>query len=254
MPWICPTFQRPHRLAELAASWDRCEHGKELWVRIWERDPFKQQYFDIEWPEGWILYESPAEWCGEALHEFWLHHPNEKFYGFIGDDIVLRTPGGLGILEREADDWFIAWPNDCVQRFKLATHFCVGGKLTNTLGWWVYPPLRHHYLDMPVHHIAINTGLGRYCPNVVFEHRHFLTRREELRDATYDKIYQGANNPYGTPEDKRALPIWEKYLKERLLEDCNKVLRAVHEEFEDLQAWRDEDVEMWNGQVVCSGG
>ena len=34
MPWICPTFQRPERLAELAISWDRHQHGKELFVRL----------------------------------------------------------------------------------------------------------------------------------------------------------------------------------------------------------------------------
>lgn len=252
MPWICPTFQRPHRLAELAASWERHEKGKPLWVRVWEKDPFKQEYFNTSWPEGWTLYESSTEWCGEALQEFWRMMPNEPFYGFIGDDCLLRTPRGLEILEQEAGDWFVAWPNDTIQRWRLSTHFCVGGKLTNTLGWWVPPQFRHHFLDMPIYHLAINTGLGRYCPQVIFEHRHFLTRRPELKDDTYRKVYPGEGEVPAGNGYEEASKVWDHYAEHLLRGDINRVLQRVHTEFEDLQAWRDEDVEMWHGEVVCS--
>jgi hypothetical protein len=211
-------------------------------VRVWEHDPHKEAYFSVEWPKGWNFYESPAEWCGEALQEFWLMRPDEPFYGFIGDDVVLRTPGGLEILEREAGDWFIAWPNDTLQRWRLSTHFCVGGKLTNVLGWWVYPPLRHHYLDMPLYHIAINTGLGRYCPQVIFQHKHFLLGGVE-KDATYSRIYGDSNEPTGEMHEA-AEKIWLDYAREGLAPDIRKVLRTVHETFEDRARWEDEDLEL----------
>jgi len=242
MPWICPTFQRPERLAELAVSWERHQPGKELYVRVWENDPRKEEYFSCEWPDGWELYESPAEWCGEALKEFWRMRPDEPFYGFIGDDCVLRTPGGLEILEQEAGDWFIAYPNDCLQRHRLSTHFCVGGKLTNVLGWWVPATFQHNYMDMPIFHVGLNAGLLRYCPQVIFQHKHFLLEDSE-RDATYQRIYgEAGTEPEGLPEEigKRA---WNTYCEKSLKDDVTKVLRAVHTTFENYEQWDREDAE-----------
>ena len=60
MVWICPTFQRPHRLQELAESWDRMERGKELYVRLWSGDPKLKEYRAITWPKNWRFYVSDA--------------------------------------------------------------------------------------------------------------------------------------------------------------------------------------------------
>jgi len=215
-------------------------------VRVWENDPRKDDYLKCEWPEGWELYESSAEWCGDALREFWRMQPDEPFYGFIGDDIVLRTPKGLEFLESQADDWFIAYPNDTLQRHRLATHFCVGGKLTNVLGWWVPATFSHNYMDMPIFHVGLNSGLLRYCPNVIFQHKHFLLD-DSPRDATYQRIY-GADGlePTGEPVE-RGKKAWKDFCEKQLAGDVTKVLRAVHTAFEDPEQWDREDVEAASG-------
>lgn len=247
--WICPTFQRPQRLAELAISWEKHAKGKELYVRVWESDPFKEEYLSTEWPEGWHLYTSSAEWCGEAIREFYTLNPNESCYGFIGDDIVLRTPDAIERLEQAAGDWYLAYPNDTIQRHRISTHFCIGGKLANTLGWIVPNTFRHNYMDVPIYYLAINTGLLRYCPDIIFHHKHFIRDRAE-KDATYERIYpNGATSPTGPIEDegKRA---WDEYYAGPLRKDVKKVMGALKQEFEDEAAWNEEDLEMYNAAAV----
>jgi len=77
--WICPTFQRPERLKELADSWEKHAPGKKLLVRIWAHDPKVTEYHSIEWPDSWNLYMSYAKGAGEALNEaFGMNHDPNK--------------------------------------------------------------------------------------------------------------------------------------------------------------------------------
>jgi hypothetical protein len=242
MAWLCPTFQRPERLAELAISWVRHAPGKKLFVRVWKDDPRKEDYLRCEWPEEWELFEGEYQGAGESLQHLWRMMPDERSYGFIGDDIVLRTPGAIDRLEEEARDWFIAYPNDTFQRNRLPTHFCVGGKLTNVLGWLVPNGIRHGYMDLPLLNVGLNTGLLRYCPDVIFQHKHFLLD-ESGRDATYALMYKENGELEDTPwvtEDKERL---DAYYERFIREDITKVMRALVREFEDQNQWATEDAE-----------
>ncbi len=187
MTWFCPTFQRPERLRNLADSWEKCEPTTPLYVRVWENDPRKEDYFSQEWPETWHLYEGKAEWCGEAMNEFLERYPDETRYGFIGDDIVLRTEGGLGILDKFAGNMGVAFPNDGLQRHELCTHFSCGGRFIRALGFWAHPNFPHHYLDGVIYALADGIKMLRYCPDVRFEHQHPLVQEGVEMDATYEK-------------------------------------------------------------------
>jgi hypothetical protein len=101
-------------------------------------------------------------------------------------------------------------------------------------------------MDMPIYHVGLNTGLLRYCPQVIFQHKHFLMEDAE-RDATYQRIYGvDGTEPMGEPEEvgKKA---WEQYCKRNIKDDVTKVLRAVHSTFEDYEQWDREDVEAASG-------
>jgi len=246
MSWLCPTFQRPERLAELAVSWVRHAPGKKLFVRVWKDDPRRDDYLKCEWPEEWELFEGDYQGAGASLQQLWRMMPDEKSYGFIGDDIVLRTPGAIDMLEQEAGDWYVAYPNDTLQRNRLPTHFCVGGKLTNVLGWLVPNGIQHGYMDLPLLNVGLNTGLLRYCPHIIFQHKHFLLGESE-RDATYSIMYQEDGELQTTPwvtDDKARL---DHYYEKHISNDITKVLRALIREFEDQNQWATEDVEAMSG-------
>lgn len=245
MTWLCPTFQRPHRLAELAISWVRHAPGKKLYVRVWKDDPFKDEYFGSEWPEEFELYEGEHQGAGSTLQEMWVMNPDEPNYGFIGDDIVLRTPGAIDKLEAEARDWFIAYPNDTFQRNRLPTHFCVGGKLTNVLGWLVPNGIKHGYMDLPLLNVGLNTGLLRYCPDVVFQHKHFLLGESE-RDDTYSIMYKENGELAESAWVKSDHARLEQFYAGPFKEDITRVLRALIREFEDMDQWSREDMEALN--------
>ena len=239
MSWFCPTFQRPERLAELAMSWEMHEQGRKLYVRVWEGDPRRDDYLNITWPEGWELYVSPAEWCGEALEEFYQKYPDEEFYGFIADDIVLRTPKGLEKLERLAEDWSLAYPNDTIQRHHLATHFCIGGELVREVGFLVPYGMKHNYLDVVWMHLGMNLGALRYCPDVIFQHKHFLRGVAEMDD-TYKRIYSDPQTQVAEleAEGKAAL---EQFMEKDLRGILERVLRKQRKLFENPEKWEARD-------------
>lgn len=226
MAWMCPTFQRPHRLKELAETWVEMAEDIPLYVRIWKHDQYKEKYYETSWPEEFHLYESEAEWAGDALRDYFVSFPSEPFYGFIGDDVLLKTPDGVAALINEAQDFFIAYPNDRIQRHHLCTHFCLGGELVRTVGYLVPPGIRHHYMDNIWMTIGLNTGLLRYRPDIIFSHAHFLRGREY--DDTYEKVYlpDGSMKPEAESYGKTIFDLW---MKKRAQEDIISVRRRLLE-------------------------
>ena len=172
---------------KLARSWNETATGIPLLVRIWREDPRKDEYYSQDWPDEVSFFESDDSWAGEALRSYFEEFPHEDFYGFVGDDVVLETPGGIEQLILEAGFAYIAYPNDQINRHKLCTHFCIGGGLVRTVGFLVPPNLRHHYLDNIWMEIGRQTGLLRYRPDVIFRHEH-LWKGAEF-DASYARAY-----------------------------------------------------------------
>lgn len=195
MVWVCPSLSRPERLARLALSWERCQPRTPLHIRLWKNDPRKVEYYQRRWPKSWHFYESMHKALSPSMTEFALEYrPEQEAYGFIADDIVLRTPGGLELLHALAEPCYVAYPNDTIQRHKLATHFCVGGELVRKIGWFGWPGVAHS-VDVPMTTIGRMTGLLRYAPFVIFDHQHFL-KDPKLYDATYREMYrEGSNQP-----------------------------------------------------------
>jgi len=242
MTWVCPTFQRPERLAELAESWEKHETGTPLMVRVWDQDPRKEDYFKITWPKGWELYESPARGAGEALNEYFRMNPNEQTYGFIGDDVVLRTPQGLELLDATAYPWFLAYPNDTIQRHMMCTHFSLGGEFARTIATIVPPMFKHTYMDVGLWHVAAPMNLTRYCPHVVFQHMHFLRKRYGIeRDATYQEVYPQGDAPSGPLEDQgqAALKLFEAVYQKKAVE---RIAERIYREYECWDKWEGDDV------------
>ncbi|MGW8177715.1 MAG: hypothetical protein ACWGQW_02805 [bacterium] len=246
MPWICPTMGRPERLAELAASWDRNQPGKELHVRVWEGDRKRADYASIKWPDNWNLYTSSKRGAGEALNEIFKKNPHEDFYGFIADDIVLRTPGGLEILEETAKPWFVSYPNDVLQKHRLCTHFCVGGELAREMQGVVPPMFKHTYMDVGLLNIAHYFCLLRYCPQVIFQHKHFLVKGYGIeKDATYKMVYPGKGELASGELEDEGLKAMEEFRAGYFPETINRINARFFELFEDWERWEEEDAALY---------
>jgi len=238
--WFCPTLGRPKRLKQLAKSWERCEPNTPLHVRLYVHDTRMADYKAMRWPKNWFFYTSDKLRCGPALNEFYHDkNPTADSYGFIADDIVLRTKGGLGHLEALAEPYFIAYPNDTLQREKLCTHFCIGGALVRELGWFSLPGLQQS-IDMPWMYIGMHTSLLRYAPNVVFQHKHFLNDGAP-KDATYSMVYAGNSTTPTADFIQQDTRFLEKYMEKQIFEDVVKIKKMLFVDTEDPQEWDEQD-------------
>jgi hypothetical protein len=216
--WFCPTYKRPEGLLELADSWEKYQPGKKLVVRVWEEDPLGRKYAETPWPESWEFYTSSAENFTAAMNEFFSKYPDEETYGFIADDVRLTSEGALEYLEMLASPFFIAYPNDTIQREQLCTHYCIGGDLVRLMGWFSPSFLEHSYTNQVWHLLGQKTGLLRYAPHAVFYHKHFLAPGRGAKfDESYAKIYT-ENGELRADQTKRDWEIFQKYCKEGALE------------------------------------
>lgn len=228
--WFCPTYKRPEGLLELADSWEKYQPGKKLVVRVWEEDPFGRKYAETLWPESWEFYTSPAENFTPAMNEFFAKYPNEDTYGFIADDIRLTSEGALEYLEMLASPFFVAYPNDTIQRDRLCTHYCIGGDLVRMMGWFSPPFLQHGYTDQVWKLLGGGAGLLRYAPHVVFYHKHWLAGRAKYDDG-YAKIYD-QKGLMTSDMVTRDAEIWQKYIAAAAGNDI-KMLREAFNRLED---------------------
>lgn len=220
--FMCPAYKRPHKLAELAESWEKFCPESPLWVRVWSGDEFAERYEEYEWPRKWKFYRSDAQTAGEAIQEFAETWPGERI-GFVGEDIVISTPNAIEELEESAGEYYLAYPNDLIQRHALPTHFCVGPKLIKWLdGRLTIPKFPHHFLDTRLWAIAYSTGLLRYRPDVLFYHKHPAARR-----VAPDPVYEETEWKYSGAKVR-----WSMYLKEGLQKEVEKVKTAMWREFE----------------------
>ena len=249
MSWFCPTRGRPERLAELALSWEKCEPDTPLFLRLWEGDKRLDDYLKWEWPNTWEITVNKHETVIQAMNGFFDWRPNEAFYGLVTDDIILRTPGGLKELERVAGDWFVAFPNDLMWRHRLPGHPCCGGNLLRTLGYWFPREFEHNQADVAFLQVVENCGLLRYCPHVIFHHRHFLYYDDVPKDETYGLVYEEGINNLSDLKRIRAsagsedptVQLLDKWIRTKFQDDVNRVRRKLVSEFENWDEWKFED-------------
>ena len=213
--WICPTYGRPESLKRLIAVCERTAPDIDMVVRLHREDPKLSDYEKIELPEGWRKVVGPHQMCVGSLQHIYNLHPREKCYGFVADDIVTNTRGWHKILEEKAGGWAVAYPDDGIHGPKQCTHFCIGGKLVREVGWLGPEWLKHNFIDSTWYTIGYGIKRLEYCPEVEFEHLHFINDKA-LRDETYE-ISQAHYQ-----EDKEAFEKWGQEKYEKLLFRLNK--------------------------------
>jgi hypothetical protein len=171
---------------------------------------------ELQWPESWTLWDEREQTrLLPALNEAFAKHPNEAFYGFISDDVVPLTPGWHTRLIEAAGDWYVAYPNDCLQRHALPTHPVLGGKLVRSVGFWAVRGLMHNFgLDNFWLNIGLHAGVLRYCPDVIFEHEHVIVGKA-VEDAGYKFASEVLAREQKWWEDNAAEPVRDGVLAVR---------------------------------------
>ena len=186
--WLCPSVMRPHNIERLALV----THDVPLTIRLHQGDPMLAEYKKLDMPEKWKVAIGPDCACGGAWQWAFETFPDEKFYGFIGDDCVPQTEGWEEKLSEAAGDWAIAYPDDGMWGEKQCTHPCIGGDLVRAAGFWGMPTLEHNFIDGVWLSIGKALGLLAYVDEVKFDHRHWRNEKA-VEDVVYligDSLYE----------------------------------------------------------------
>ena len=175
--WVLPTLSRPYHCAAVI---DRIREmrSSSTGVVFLNGQTDAAEYFEDEvyLPKGWRFFLSKTN-IGAlgALNRMFEDCPNEPWYGFIGDDEFVQTPGFDTELIEAAGDWDIAHGDDGFNGGTRAQGgLVVGGELARAVGYLALPECWHWYgLDSMWEQLA-QAGACRkvYVPGVKVEHRH----------------------------------------------------------------------------------
>lgn len=216
--WVLPSLGRPkmaQKVAEIAAE-------VPILLRLHWGDPHLDEYEAIKWPKAWKVAIYPQQNLADSLNWAFRKYPNEAQYGFLADDTLPSPENWAKMLEKEAGDWNVAYPDDGHHHEKLCPHHCIGGELMREVGWWALPGLRHSFLDTVWYVIGMKTDALRYVRKVLFDHLHPFFGRGEM-----DETYVYGHSFY--QEDKARFHDWARSKDLALFFERLKWARERHE-------------------------
>ncbi len=126
-------------------------------------------------------------------------------YMSVGDDNVFVTPHWDAVmLDALADLGGSGWvyPDDR-RRSDVPENWLASADVIETLGWFAPPEVDMYYPDNIIAELGKRSGLIRYCPAAVVEHRHYTICSETARD----QVYIEAENTWGA-SDLAAYQRW----------------------------------------------
>ena len=148
------------------------------------------------------------------------------------DDLVFQTPGWdtlmLATLEGMGGTG-IVFPDD-KRRYDVPEHPLISADWVRELGHFAEPSLAHFYCDNAWAELGKRTGLIRFCPEAVIEHRHYSV----CADTVHDETYKEAEEAHGAA-DLQAFQEWQASrmpyeaarLRRRFSKDVEWVLSRV---------------------------
>lgn len=190
MPWILPTLNRPEQCLAVLERIKDLRDGSPGIVFL-NGQTSAGGYFEDEvfLPKGWHFFLSRTN-IGAlgALNDIFDRYPTEPWYGFIGDDEFVQTPGFDTKLIEAAGDWNISHGDDGVNNGARAQGYLViGGKLARTVGYLALPECWHWFgLDSMWESLAQAGACEKiFVPEVKVDHRHPYHNKGKM-DACYE--------------------------------------------------------------------
>lgn len=221
--WILPLRERPEGTVRIMRSVKDCDPLARIVAVVDEDDPYKADIIGL--CTGFYIdyIVVPSGTCtsakiNEAAHAF----PGERFYGFLANDIEIRTPGTLAALAENCPFMGLSYCDDSIHGQNLATHPCVSGALVETLGWWAYPLAAHNGIDVYLMQAANAGGGCKYLPEYLMYHFHSSEGRV-LKDSVTVRMESWAQ------QDMEASARWHMKGDEKIyLRRVREALEALH--------------------------
>jgi hypothetical protein len=210
---ILPTRGRAAQLIRFIQAYKNTKALTRVFVYFDDDDPAGFQY---HWskqaiPSHWILKTGPRIKPGPVFNEVFALYPNEPFYGFLGDDVVPLCNYWDQVLIQRAGSDGVAWPDDLMCHEAIATHPVIGGDLVRSVGFLTYGNLKQYFIDTWWTYVAKKLGVARYCPDVVFDHRHHTNDKAPVDD-TYRGKWPDAETDRKIYDDFVNDPATETYI------------------------------------------
>ena len=122
------------------------------------------------------------------------------------DDLMFVTQGWDEVMLAALEDLGgtgIVMP-DGKRRYDVPEHPLISSDWVTELGHFAEPALGHFYVDNVWAELGKRTGLIRFCPEAVIEHRHYSVCPETV----HDEVYREAEDAHGGP-DLEAFRQWQ---------------------------------------------
>lgn len=153
-------------------------------------------------------------------------NPSEGFYGFLANDIEIRTPGTLSALAAACPSMGLSYCDDSIHGQNLPTHPCVSGDLVRTLGWWAFPDAAHNGIDIYLQEAANAGGGCKYLPEFLMYHHHPSEKR-----CTPDAVTE--RRAHWQEKDAAATSTWfMKGVREMTCRKVRNEMERLHVELE----------------------
>ena len=186
--WILTSMGRPDRIRVMCESY-QWRNESAVMLTLSKNDERIGEYLSQRWPDNWHVEVLPILGNGPLYNEMFRRYQNEKFFGFLADDITLDVPGMLAELEREAGSENVAYANDQHHGEAICTMPCIGGDLVRRVGYLAPRNMIHWGVDCIWHEIGRKLGCLRYRPDLTYSHLHPL-----FGTGKWDKTYLAAHN------------------------------------------------------------
>lgn len=187
-------------------------------------------------PDDQETYEG-MDW-GPALHATMdpggsfiskLNHGWDAFSGVYdaylaaGDSNVFITPGWDAILLKALDDLGSGWvyPENR-RRNDIPEMWLASADVTEELGWLAPPEVGMYYGDNIISDLGKRSGLLRYVPDAVIEHRHYSV----FPETDYDETYRRAETTWG----KRDLAAFQEWRGTRMPHQVAQLRRRFNKD------------------------
>jgi len=148
-----------------------------------EGDPSIPEYrANSRWPIEIVPADSRL---GDIFNLTIKNHPEERFYGWLGDDMEPITPGWHKSVSDAAGLTKIAYPNDQRTFPAFRAIAALGGDLIRAMGQMAPGGIKHNYLDNLLETIGLTFDLMVPLKDVIVLHHHPFFDPSIPFDATY---------------------------------------------------------------------
>jgi hypothetical protein len=223
--WFLPSLGRANRMRQFIASYRAAQETVDVKVLLASWDSKLEEYKTVDFPAHWEVVHLDEVHCGPTHNAAFARWPNEKCYGLIDDDVLIKTPHGLSILEEAAGDYYISYGEDGFHSSSYTVMPCIGGELARLCGFVLTPGVLHNGCEGAWNDLGRKFGLLRFQSGVLLEHMHPFFNKGE-RDETYE------HGEKASRENQGAYDRWVNSNYSRLAEKVGNYLKEMGHAFQ----------------------